>query len=296
MSLLDRPPICSYRRTRRAWGCSVERSASIRASATGVAPIRALLVDDEPLALRKLRRLLAGERDIDVVAECSEGREAATAIREHAPDLVFLDIQIPELDGFQVLDTLSPDELPVIVFVTAYDQYALRAFDAHALDYLLKPVARERFRETLERARDRVRERRAAGVVDDRLLALHAERQAGAAPQRYLTRIAVKSAGRAYFVRTAEIDWIEAADNYVRIHASGTSHLVRETLRTLEAKLDPRAFLRVHRSAIANVDAIRELQPWFHGDHIMILRSGARLTCSRRYDERLRQMLANDIS
>ena len=259
------------------------------------ASIRALLVDDEPLALRKLRRLLAGERDVQVVAECTEGRAAAAAIREHAPDLVFLDIQIPELDGFEVLGTLDRDELPVIVFVTAYDEYALRAFDAHALDYLLKPVARERFRETLERARGRVRERRAAGVVDDRLLALHAERQSGPSPTRYLTRIAVKAAGRAYFVRAEEIDWIEAADNYARLYAAGTSHLVRETLRTLEAKLDPQAFLRVHRSAIVNVDAIRELQPWFHGDHVMILRSGARLTCSRRYDERLRQMLANNI-
>jgi len=194
-----------------------------------------------------------------------------------------------------VLYTLRRDELPVIVFVTAYDEYALRAFDAHALDYLLKPVGRERFREALERARDRLRERRAVGVVDDRLLALHAERQATAAPGRYLTRIAVKGDGRAYFVRVEEIDWIEAADNYARLHAGGTSHLVRETLRTLEAKLDPHTFMRVHRSAIVNMDAIRELQPWFHGDHVMILRSGARLTCSRRYDERLRQMLANDI-
>lgn len=273
----------------------MERNAVVRPSATGAAPIRALLVDDEPLALRKLRRLLAGERDVQIIAECCEGREAAAAIREHAPDLVFLDIQIPELDGFEVLDTLDREELPVVVFVTAYDEYALRAFDAHALDYLLKPVARERFRETLERARGRVRERRAAGVIDDRLIALHAERQTGPAPARYLTRIAVKTAGRAYFVRAEEIDWIEAADNYARLHAAGTSHLVRETLRTLEAKLDPQVFLRVHRSAIVNVDAIRELQPWFHGDHVIILRSGARLTCSRRYDERLRQMLANDI-
>jgi len=149
----------------------MERNAVARGSATVPVPIRALLVDDEPLALRKLRRLLAGERDIQIVGECSEGRAAAATIREHAPDLVFLDIQIPELDGFEVLDTLSRDELPVVVFVTAYDEYALRAFDAHALDYLLKPVARERFRETLDRVRGRVRERRAAGVIDDRLLA-----------------------------------------------------------------------------------------------------------------------------
>ena len=257
--------------------------------------LRTLIVDDEPLAREGVALALAKERDVEIVGNCADGPSAVRAIRELEPDLVFLDIQIPELDGFEVLDTLDRDELPVVVFVTAYDEYALRAFDAHALDYLLKPVARERFRETLERARGRVRERRAAGVIDDRLIALHAERQAGPAPARYLTRIAVKTAGRAYFVRAEEIDWIEAADNYARLHAGGTSHLVRETLRTLEVKLDPQLFLRVHRSAIVNVDAIRELQPWFHGDHVLILRSGARLTCSRRYDERLRQMLANDI-
>lgn len=271
----------------------MERS-SARTPAYTAAPIRALLVDDEPLALRKLRRLLSGERDIQIIAECSDGREAAAAIRLQKPDLVFLDIQIPELDGFQVLETLGADELPVIVFVTAYDEHALRAFDAHALDYLLKPVARERFRDSLDRARDRVCQRRVAGAVDERLLALHAERHAAQAP-RYLTRIAVKSSGRAFFVRVEEVDWIEASDNYARLHVGATSHLVRETLRTLESKLEPSAFLRVHRSAIVNVDAIRELQPWFHGDHVLILRSGARLTCSRRYDERLRQMLANDI-
>jgi two-component system, LytTR family, response regulator len=258
-------------------------------------PIRAILVDDEPLALRKLRRLLSGERDVHIIDECSEGRQAAAAIRRHTPDLVFLDIQIPELDGFEVLAALGEDELPVIVFVTAYDEHALRAFDAHALDYLLKPVTRERFRESLDHARARVRERRAAGIVDERLLALKAERDARTSANRHLTRIAVKSGGSAFFVRPEEVDWIEAADNYVRLHVGATSHLVRESLRMLEAKLDSRMFLRVHRSAIVNVDAIRELQPWFHGDHVMILRSGARLTCSRRYDERLRLMLANDV-
>ena len=275
----------------------MERNATVRESTRSASPIRALLVDDEPLALRKLRRLLAGERDIHVIGECSEGREAAEAIRTHAPDLVFLDIQIPELDGFEVIESLSTAELPVIVFVTAYDEYALRAFDAHALDYLLKPVGRERFREALERARERVLERRAVGLVDARLLALHTERRAAseAIAPRYLTRIAVKSGGRAFFVRTSDVDWIEASDNYVRLHVGATSYLVRESLRTLESKLDPDDFLRVHRSAMVNVDAIRELQPWFHGDQVIILRSGARLTCSRRYDERLRQMLANDL-
>jgi two-component system, LytTR family, response regulator len=272
----------------------VERNGA-RVSLRGSAPIRAVLVDDEPLALRRLRRLLAGERDIQIVDECTDGKKAAEAIGRHAPDLVFLDIQIPELDGFQVLESLSAEQLPVVVFVTAYDEHALRAFDAHALDYLLKPVARERFRESLDRARERVLERRAAGVVDARLLALHGERVAHRDDGRSLTRIAVKGSGRAFFVRTDDVDWIEAADNYVRLHVGPTSHLVRESLRTLEGKLDPELFLRVHRSAIVNIDAIRELQPWFHGDHVIILRSGTRLTCSRRYDERLRQMLANDV-
>ncbi|HKW11345.1 MAG TPA: LytTR family DNA-binding domain-containing protein [Gemmatimonadaceae bacterium] len=274
----------------------MERNGA-RPSPRAAAPIRAVLVDDEPLALRRLRRLLANERDIQIVDECTDGRKAAEAIGRQAPDLVFLDIQIPELDGFQVLESLTVEQLPVVVFVTAYDEHALRAFDAHALDYLLKPVGRERFRESLDRARARVLERRAAGVVDARLVALHTERLSdrGATGNRSLTRIAVKANGRAFFVRTEEVDWIEAADNYVRLHAGATSHLVRESLRTLETKLDPGLFLRVHRSAIVNVDAIRELQPWFHGDLVIILRSGTRLTCSRRYDERLRQMLANDV-
>ena len=275
----------------------MERSGATRPALRPKTALRVLLVDDEPLALRKLRRLLSTERDIQIIAECGDGKSAAEAIHRHAPDLVFLDIQIPELDGFQVVESLSVDELPVIVFVTAYDEHALRAFDAHALDYLLKPVGRERFRESLDRARARVSERRAAGVIDARLLALYNERTSGRDTDlgRRLTRIAVKHGGRAFFVRADEVDWVEAADNYVRLHVGATTHLLRESLRTLETKLDPRIFLRVHRSAIVNVDAIRELQPWFHGDHVIILRSGARLTCSRRYDERLRQMLANDI-
>lgn len=275
----------------------MERNGATRAALRQPTPLRVILVDDEPLALRKLRRLLAVDRDVQIVAECSDGKSAAEAIRRHAPDLVFLDIQIPELDGFQVLDGLTTHELPVIIFVTAYDEHALRAFDAHALDYLLKPVERERFRESLERARVRVSERRAAGVVDARLLALHNERASKGTDVsgRFLTRIAVKSDGRAFFVRTHEVDWIEAADNYIRLHLGATTHLVRESLRTIEAKLDPRVFLRIHRSAIVNIDAIRELQPWFHGDHVIILRNGDRLPCSRRYDERLRQILANDV-
>lgn len=277
----------------------MERNSAPRAAAHAAPAMRTVLVDDEPLAVRKLRRLLSGERDVEIVAECADGRSAAETIRRLTPDLVFLDIQIPELDGFEVVESLPADRLPVIIFVTAYDEHALRAFDVHALDYLLKPVARERFREALDGARERVLQRRVAGVIDSRLLTFRGSRAtpAGDAPEatRHLTRIAVKAGGRAYFVRADEIDWIEACDNYARLHTGTLTHLLRESLRTLEAKLDPHAFLRVHRSAIVNVDAIRELQPWFHGDHILILRSGARLMCSRRYDERLRRMLANDV-
>ncbi len=273
----------------------MERSVATRGAGTPI--IRAVLVDDEPLALRKLRRLVSGEPEVEIVAECGDGRTAVEAIRRYAPDLVFLDIQIPELDGFEVVQSLTSDRLPVIVFVTAYDEHALRAFEVHALDYLLKPVAPDRFRHALERARERLHERRVAGVIDPRLLALH---NGAAAPatddsRRYLTRVAVKANGRAYFVRVNDLDWIEAADNYVRLHTGATSHLLRESLRAFESKLDPRAFLRIHRSAIVNVDAIREMQPWFHGDHVLILRSGARLMCSRRYDAQLRTLLANEV-
>lgn len=280
----------------------MERNAATRppAAPRTTSPIRTILVDDEPLALRKLRRLLAPEKDVVIVAECADGLSASKVITEQAPDLVFLDIQIPERDGFQVIEALPCERLPVIVFVTAYDEHALHAFDVRALDYLLKPVARDRFREALDRARERVLQQRVAGVIDPRLLALAARRDAGAvdeaeAAPRYLGRIAVKADGRAIFLRVQEIDWIEAADNYARVHVGATSHLLRESLRSLEAKLDPQLFLRIHRSSIVNVDAIRELQPWFHGDHVVILRSGARLMCSRRFDERLRRLLANDV-
>jgi two-component system LytT family response regulator len=278
----------------------MERNGAPRAAARPAPAMRTVLVDDEPLAVRKLRRLLSGERDVEIVAECADGRSAAETIRQLNPDLLFLDIQIPELDGFEVVESLPADRLPVIIFVTAYDEHALRAFDVHALDYLLKPVARERFREALDGARERVLQRRVAGVIDSRLLAFRGSRATPASDSsdgapRHLSRIAVKAGGRAYFVRADEIDWIEASDNYARLHTGATTHLLRESLRTLEAKLDPRTFLRVHRSAIVNVDAIRELQPWFHGDHIVILRSGARLMCSRRYDERLRRMLGNEV-
>jgi two-component system LytT family response regulator len=241
--------------------------------------IRALIVDDEPLARTRLRALLDGEADVEVVGECGDGQAALAAVAELAPDLLFLDVQMPALDGFGLLEALGPGRLPAVVFVTAYDRYALRAFEVHALDYLLKPFDRDRFRKALDRARAQLAAA-GRGAADPRLLALLEDTRGARRP---LERLVVKSAGRVFFLRTEEIDWIEAAGNYVRLHAGADTHLLRDTMNGLEARLDPQRFLRVHRSTIVNVDRIQELQPWFHGDYLVILRDGTQLTLSRGY-------------
>jgi two-component system LytT family response regulator len=252
--------------------------------------IRALIVDDEPLARERLRSLVAGEADIEVIAECSDGAEAARAIERLSPDLVFLDIQMPELDGFAVLEAIEPELVPVIIFVTAYDEYAIRAFDVHALDYLLKPFDRARFHRALSRARaELMGGEKAEGR--QRLAALLAELPAQG---RYLKRIVVKSGGRVVFLSAEEIDWIEAAGNYVKLHVGEKSHLLRETMKRLEEKLEPQLFVRIHRSHIVNVDRVRELEPWFNGEFVVVLKSGAKLTSGRAYGHRLRQLLANE--
>jgi two-component system, LytTR family, response regulator len=257
------------------------------------APIRALIVDDEPLARRKIRRLLRGAPDVVVAGECGDGAAAAAMVRELAPDLVFLDVQMPGLDGFAVLDALPPTRAPALVFTTAYDEYAARAFEVRALDYLVKPFSRARFDEALRRAREALARPGGTGTAPDRRLAalleeLHAER---ARPERLL----VKEDGRTRLVPVDDIDRIEAAGNYVRVHAGGASHLLRESMAALEPKLDPRRFVRVHRSAIVNVARIREIQPWFRGDLVLILRDGARVTLSRTYRERLREVLGQAL-
>jgi two-component system LytT family response regulator len=249
--------------------------------------IRTLIVDDEPLARERLRKLLAAEPDLEVVGECADGHEAVDAIEREAPDLVFLDVQMPELDGFGVLAAVQGPKLPVVIFVTAYSQHALRAFEVHALDYLLKPFDRERFQTALNRARAHL-ERAQTGELSRRLAALLAEWK----PEAKATdRLAIKVAGRVIFVRTAEIDWVEAADNYVNLHVGAEAHMLRETMASLESRLDPKRFLRISRSTIVNVDRVKELQPMFHGDYTVILRNGARLTLTRGYRDKLQQML-----
>ena len=248
---------------------------------------RTLIVDDEPLGRERIRTLLAGDPEIEVIEECPDGRRAVAAIERFKPDLVFLDVQMPEMDGFAVLDAIAGDCMPVIIFVTAYDRYAVQAFEVHALDYLLKSFDRERFQAALLRAKEEIR-RSKAGALNERLAGLLEDLQA---KQKRLTRLVVKTGGRIVFLRVEEIDWVEAADNYVRIHSGRECHLIRETLQSLESRLSPEKFLRIHRSTLVNVDRIRELQPIFHGDYLVKLNDGTELTLSRNYREKLLEPL-----
>jgi two-component system, LytTR family, response regulator len=248
--------------------------------------IRTLIVDDEPLARERIVDMLVGDAEVAIIGECGDGLAAVAAIEAHKPDFVFLDVQMPELDGFGVLEAI--EQTPVIIFVTAYDQYALRAFEVHALDYLLKPFDRERFDKALRRAKRQI-ERERAGTMNRELVALLADLKSRPRP---LERLVIKAGGRVFFLRVDEIDWIEAAANYVKLHAGGEAHLLRETINGLAAKLDPDKFLRVHRSIIVNLERVKEMQPWFHGDYVIIMQDGAQLTSSRNYREQLRKLLS----
>jgi two-component system, LytTR family, response regulator len=253
--------------------------------------IRALIVDDEPHARARVRELLGGQADVMVTGECGNGREAIAAIRRDRPDLVFLDVQMPGIGGFGVLEALEPAQAPAVVFVTAFDEFAVRAFEVHALDYLLKPFDGPRFLRSLERARDAVRRRR-AGQLDDRLAGLLARLDTG---DRYLRRVLVKAGSRTVLLRTEEIDWLESAANYVRVHVGRERHLLRETMTALEDKLDPDRFVRIHRSTIVNLDRVRELEPYFHGDYVLRLADGTRLTLSRSYRDRVQERLGRAL-
>jgi two-component system, LytTR family, response regulator len=254
--------------------------------------IRTLIVDDEPMARERVATLLRQEQDVEVIGECEDGPQAVAAIRNQSPDLVFLDVQMPGCSGFDVIRGVGAERMPTVVFVTAYDHYALRAFEVHALDYLLKPFGRDRFQQTLKHAREAL-DRRIAGDLGRRLLAL--VHDVKPEQQDRLDRLIVKSGGRVFFVRTDEIDWIEASGNYVRLHLGEEAHLFRETMTHMESRLDGRRFVRIHRSRIVNVERIRELQPWFNGEYVVILRNGTRLTLSRNYRERLQEQLARGI-
>ena len=248
--------------------------------------ISTLIVDDEKLARDKIKRLIRGEKDIEIVGECICGLDALESIEAETPDLVFLDIQIPEMDGFEVIKNIDPDSMPTIIFVTAYSEYALRAFDVHALDYLTKPFDRSRLMTALDRARKHIEHAR-KGELDKRLISLLSDLNE---EKTYPDRLVLKTAGRIYFVKTTDIDWIEAAGNYVRIHIGKAAHMLRETMNNIEAKLSPDKFLRIHRSRLVNIDRIKELSPLFSGDYQVELFDGTELTLSRNYHSRMRQL------
>jgi two-component system, LytTR family, response regulator len=250
--------------------------------------LKVLIVDDEPAARRGLRHLLSGESDFVIAGECRDGLEAVAAVRALKPDLVFLDVQMPEMDGFGVIEAVGIDEFPALIFVTAYDEFTLQAFDVHALDYLLKPINPERFRRSVARARHQLRAG-AAGHIHRQLLdVLQQFRQPGR-----LERLAIKLADRIIFIEVEDIDWIESADNYVRIHSQGRSYLMHETLTVLEKRLDPNSFRRIHRSRVVNLRKIKELHPLFHGEYVVVLKNGTELTSGRSYRDALQSLLEN---
>ncbi|HEY0023353.1 MAG TPA: LytTR family DNA-binding domain-containing protein [Longimicrobium sp.] len=266
--------------------------------------VRTLVVDDEPLAREGIRLRLAREAGFEVVGECANGLEAVEAIHDHAPDVVFLDVQMPGLNGFEVLEEIDPRQAPVVVFVTAYDEYALRAFEAHALDYVLKPFDDDRFAATLRRVRERVAERH-AGRVGERLSGLMAELGLGSGARGgavagdedagearcYAERLVVRDGARIAFVPVAELDRVEADGDYVRLFCGARQHLIRRTMAQMEARLDPARFVRIHRSAIVAVDRIRELRPSFRGEYAVLLHDGTRLNLSRGYRRRLQHLI-----
>jgi two-component system, LytTR family, response regulator len=247
-----------------------------------------LIVDDEPLAREGLRTLLAKDTDVSAIHEARDGREAVAAIRQCKPDLVLLDVQMPEMDGFAVVRAIGAESMPGVVFVTAHDQYAIQAFEINALDYLLKPVIEERFVQAMGRAKNRIC-----------LLAADSNRQILgllemiASPRKYLKRLAVQSAGKTTFLNVEDVDWIQAAENYVELHTCRTTHLLHVTMNALEKSFDPEVFLRIHRSIIVNVTRIRQLQAGTHGEYVITLRDGARLQSGRSYAERLKALMIN---
>lgn len=276
--------------------------------------VRVLIVDDEALARQRVRRLLQNEPDVEIVGEAESGHDAVTMIRELQPDLVCLDVQMPGLDGFGVLREIDGSTVPMVLFITAYDEHAQRAFDVHAVDYVLKPVDDERFRAAFDKARrqranaqaaerlgellETVRRLADGGSAEPRpdAMSVASGAAAGAAANganggRYASRILVKQDGRMFFVKTTEIDWIEADRNYVRLHVGKTAHTIRERISHLEETLDPRLFARIHRSTIVNLNRVREMQQWFSGDYVVILEDGTRLRLSRHYRDRVEKQV-----
>ena len=247
--------------------------------------IRALIVDDEPLARRALMRLLRPHKDIEIIGECGDGESAILASHSRHPDLLFLDIRMPEQDGFQVIAGLPSALPPAVVFVTAYDQHALQAFEVHAVDYLLKPFSADR----LSKALDRVRERINRTVDPNTFQLLLAELRRANEPS-FVSRLPVTQNGRIRLLPVSEIDRIEAVGNYARLHTRKGTFEIRETLQSLEQKLDPEKFVRIHRSTIINIDLVQEVQPWFRGSHLVIMKDGTELRLSRYQHEAIEKL------
>ena len=243
--------------------------------------IRTLIIDDVQLARERLKRCLADEPDVQIVGECDNGTKAVTSIRALSPDLIFLDVQMPALDGFGVLEALKGERVPAVIFVTAYNEYAIQAFDVNALDYLLKPVDCARLSKAVERARSNLAQ--PAPDLDSRFRAMLEDLKSSS---KYLKRLTIKLTGHTILLPTDEIDWIESYGNYLKVHVGRESHLIRGTMQSLEAKLDPDTFVRVHRSAIVNIEKIKEIYPRSNGDQDLVLQDGQQLMLSRKYRDR----------
>jgi two-component system LytT family response regulator len=253
--------------------------------------IRTVIADDETLARKKLRFLLSSESGVYVVAECHDGEQTLAAVEAHKPDLLLLDIQMPDLDGFQVLGHIAADQMPLVIFTTAYDQYAIRAFEAHALDYLLKPFDQQRLHHALERVKAELLKSHEHGVKA-RILDLLGKTKP---VSKELRRLVIRTAGRVVFLELDEVDWIEAAANYVKLHVGKESFLLREGISHISAKLDPECFVRIHRSFIVNIKRIRELRPCDSGEHIAVLRDGKELSCSRGCRPQLMKLIEGSL-
>ncbi len=252
--------------------------------------IRVLIVDDEPLGRTLVRRMLDAHQEVEIIGEATSGREAVAAIETETPDLVFLDVQMPETDGFAVLDTVRGKQ-PAIIFVTAYDEYAVRAFEVNALDYLLKPYDRKRFEQAFERAVRQIQNQK-DNHVGEQILSLLSETKS---PEKFIERFIIKASGRVFFLKAEEIMWIEAEGNYVLLHTPHKKHIFREAIGNLEQKLNPHKFCRVSRSVIVNLDFVRELQPFFRGDYQVILQNGTELKLSHRYRQNLNRYFGGSI-
>ncbi len=257
--------------------------------------IRTIIADDEHLARKKLRLLLGAEPAVQVVAECQDGQETIAAVRAQKPDLLLIDIRMPDLDGFQVLKEIAPDGVPVVVFTTAYDQFAIRAFEAHALDYLLKPFEAERLHQAIERARAELLKFHNRDLTSRILQLLATDAEPRIEAKQVDDRMVVRAGGKVVFLDVKEIDWIEAAANYVKLIVGRDSYLLREGIGSIAERLDPDRFVRIHRSAIVNVRKIKELQPCDSGEYIAVLKNGKELSCSRGYRAELQRLISKAL-